>query len=95
MAEKRAGKRKFRWWLLLPILLIVYTIYLFAANLMELSTIQQKQAEAQETLQSIESNNESLNEQIEYTDTQSFIERKARELLGWIYPDEYYLVGGD
>jgi len=93
MAQKRS-RRRFRVWMVIPIVLGLYMVYLFASNFAELADIHGKQETAQQRLDAIEDYNASLNEQIAYTGSKVFVERKARELLGWVYPEEYYLVGG-
>lgn len=97
MAKEKGAKgkkRRFPLWLLLPIALIVYVGFLFMSNVGVLRDVQHTKAELQQQLADVQADNDALREQVDFGGTTAFIERKARELLGWVYPGEYRVIQG-
>lgn len=91
---KSKRRRRFPLWLLLPIALLVYVGFLFMSNISVLRDVNGTKSELQQQLSDVQAQNDELREQVEFGGTPSFIERKARELLGWVYPGEYRVIQG-
>jgi cell division protein FtsB len=64
-------------------------------DLMTLNELKAQKAELQGELNSVNNSNAALQQELDQSDTDSFIERLAREILGWVKPGEIKIVDGD
>lgn len=85
----RPTKRTARVVMLLLIPLVLFIGFVFVRHLLELRALQADEAALAETLAGIEKETAQLDDQLEYAQTDSFIEQLAREILGWIKPGEH------
>lgn len=69
--------------------------YQFVSQWMTLRELNVEKATLMAQLDSIDGKNEQLKKDIEESNTDSFIERMARELLGWVKPGEIKIVDQD
>ncbi len=91
-----SGRKKKRLLFICAVVVVITLLTITTSvfrNFADLRSVRAQIAEAETQLTTIEENNEALQEKIDYSKTDSFVERKARELLGWVYPDEYYILG--
>lgn len=61
-------------------------------DMITLNQLKSEQAELQSELNSITNGNAALQQEIDQSDSDPFIERLARELLGWVKPGEIKIV---
>ncbi len=69
--------------------------YQFFYQWTNLRALKAQKAELQDTLAVVEEKNDDLQKDIDASNTDSFVERMARELLGWVKPGEKKIVGKD
>ena len=76
--------------LLIPILL--YVGYLFVRHSLQLRELRAHESEVQTQLDQLKQENSSLTKEVEYANTDSYIERVVREVLGWVKPGDIKFV---
>ena len=81
--------------LLAGLLLTGYMAYLFAGQWMSLQTLNDEKAALQTRQEEMAKKTDALKQDIAFSKTDSFIERMARELLGWVKPGEIKIAEKD
>ncbi len=67
--------------------------YQFFYQWTNLRALKAQKAELQKELAVVEQKNDDLQKDIDASNTDGFVERMARELLGWVKPGEIKIVG--
>lgn len=70
------------------LLLAGYMAYLFMGQWLLLKDLNAQKATLQTQQAQLEKQGDELKQDIEFSKTDSFVERMARELLGWVKPGE-------
>lgn len=85
-----------RYLLILAVLLALaaFVGYQFISQWLVLRDLRAENAALTRELNSLQNNNEHLQQEIDKSSTDSFIERMARQLLGWVKPGEIKIVDG-
>ena len=81
--------------LLAGLLLAGYMAYLFAGEWLSLQTLNVEKAALQTRQEEMDKKTDALKQVIAFSKTDSFIERMARELLGWVKPGEIKIAEKD
>ncbi|MDD3244153.1 MAG: septum formation initiator family protein [Eubacteriales bacterium] len=84
MAAKPKPRRTPRLLLLLLIPVVLFVAYLFVRHYVQYKALKAEQAQLQQKLDDLQYENALLDGELESAGSDSFIERMAREILGWI-----------
>ena len=74
------------------VLLVAFVGYQFVNQWLSLRALNAEKAVLQSRIDTVTQKNEGLKEDIKQSSSDSFIERMARELLGWVKPGEIKIV---
>lgn len=74
------------------IVFIVYFLFSFIKIEMQISEKKESLLSVQEDIKTIQSNNDKLSEILSSGEESGYIERVAREKLGFLYPDERVFI---
>ncbi len=93
MAKSSSGKRTRRRIVFFVILGIVLALLIaFGTSLAQLSRLRAEYRELQKQDEAADLEISLLEEELEYSKTDNFIRRMARELLGWVEPGDTKIV---
>ena len=81
-----------RWVTIIAVILSILLGWELISSFRQLQTLEDTRAAAQEQLDGIEDANDSLEKQIEQAQTDDYIIRMARKLLGWVFPDDIRII---
>lgn len=90
--RRRRIKLAPRFWALLGTLLVIYVGSAYAVGFLKIHGLHRQIAEAEKTLAQIEAENERLRQELEYMNSDEYIEAIARQQLGLVYPGETAVV---
>jgi len=83
---------KMRTKLLLTSLFILYFLFLFFQQSLEMQSQQRRIQELQQAISQVQEENESLDRQIEHAKSDEYIEQAARDKLGWVKEGETIFI---
>ena len=89
VAKRRA---MIRWGTIIAVILSLVLGWELISSFRQLQALEDTRASAQEQLEGIENTNDSLEKQIEQAQTDDYIIRMARKVLGWVFPDDIRIV---
>ena len=81
--------------LAVAVTVVAFVGYQFVSQWVTLRNLNAQKATLTAQLNDLNGKNDGLKKDIEESTTDSFIERMARELLGWVKPGEYKIVDKD
>jgi len=81
-----------RWGTVIAIVLSLLLGWELITSMNQLNVLDNDRAAAQAQLEGIEDTNDSLEKQIELAQTDDYIIRMARKVLGWVFPDDIRIV---
>lgn len=90
--RRRRIKLAPRFWALLAAVVIIYVGSAYAVGFLKIHALHRQIAEAEQTLARIEAENERLRRELEYINSDEYIEAIARQQLGLVYPGETAVV---
>ena len=83
---------KMRTKLFLTLILLSYFLFVFIQQSFEMQTQQNSINQLQDEISEVQHENELLTRQIEQTKSREYIEKKARERLGWVKEGETIFI---
>jgi len=91
--SKTSGQRALiRWGTVIAVVLSLLLGWELISSFNQLKALNVERAAAQEQLEVIEEENESLEKQVETAQTDDYIIRMARKILGWVFPDDVRII---
>lgn len=95
-ARKKKKRRVFRYIMAgLIIAAALYVGFVFLKHWKNLQALQAQRDALAQQLDDLQEENEALRREIDFSKTPDFIERMAREILGWVKPGEIKFVEGE
>ena len=95
MGQKTKRAIKTRFFVILFLVVMLYAGYLFVKQQLKMGELNAQAAEIQQQIEQVDDANEQLERDIEYAQTDEYIESQARDKLGWVKEDEIKFIEKD
>lgn len=94
MAKSPKRRAWLRWSIAACLVFLLLLGWELVSSMKQLNALEADRQAAQEQLDEIEQRNDTLEKQIELSQTDEYIIRMARQLLGWVFPGEIRIIEG-
>lgn len=86
--KKSTSKNRIKFGRLFIVFFVIYTIYALINQQILISKLYKTEEQKKQNIQEVISKNEKLKEIMEYSNTDEYLEKMAREQLGLVKPEE-------